>query len=282
MTPNPPQSLRPLNVGNVVSAGLSLWRTHFKTYIGLSTKAVLWYLVPIYGWARCAMIVGQIGRLGFQEVIHQPETIRDALRKVEPRMWSFLGVAILVTLIQLALNYAISFAGSILLVPILAIGGAGESAAVLSAILSVIAQLAIFGVQMWIQARFWLYDIIIAVETDTDATSSISRSWELTSGSTSRVLVVLLITYLVMMPLFILSLVPFLFTLPFFLNAPLEGANTTLISALLLAFLVFLVLILITGVITIPFWQSIKSVLYYDLRSRREGLDIQIRDPQRP
>jgi hypothetical protein len=27
-----------------------------------------------------------------------------------------------------------------------------------------------------------------------------------------------------------------------------------------------------------PFWQSIKAVIYYDLRSRREGLGLQLRD----
>jgi hypothetical protein len=27
-----------------------------------------------------------------------------------------------------------------------------------------------------------------------------------------------------------------------------------------------------------PFWQAIKAVIYYDLRSRREGLGLQVRD----
>jgi len=29
-------------------------------------------------------------------------------------------------------------------------------------------------------------------------------------------------------------------------------------------------------VLTLPFWQVVKGVLYYDLRSRREGLDLKL------
>lgn len=27
-----------------------------------------------------------------------------------------------------------------------------------------------------------------------------------------------------------------------------------------------------------PIWQTVKAVVYYDLRSRHEGLDLQLRD----
>ncbi|NER82810.1 MAG: hypothetical protein F6K42_25300 [Leptolyngbya sp. SIO1D8] len=104
MASNFPDRMGPLSAGNVVSAGISLLRTHFKTYLGLSTKAVLWYLVPIYGWSRGLMIFGQIGRLGFQEVIHQPEAVSTSFRILRPRMWSFLGVAILAFIIQMHAN----------------------------------------------------------------------------------------------------------------------------------------------------------------------------------
>ncbi|NER81595.1 MAG: hypothetical protein F6K42_18930 [Leptolyngbya sp. SIO1D8] len=146
----------------------------------------------------------------------------------------------------------------------------------LSSVLVVGVQLVLFAAQTWVQARFCLYDVIIAVETETDATSSITRSWELTQGSALRVLLVLLVAYLVMAPLFVLALLPFLFTIPFFAAAPSEATDPALAIALLLAFLIFAVLMMLAAVITVPFWQSIKAVLYYDLRSRREGLDIQL------
>ncbi|BAZ86107.1 hypothetical protein NIES806_23170 [Dolichospermum compactum NIES-806] len=41
---------------------------------------------------------------------------------------------------------------------------------------------------------------------------------------------------------------------------------------------VYLLSLLIGGTFVMPFWQSIKAVIYYDLRSRREGLGLQLRD----
>jgi hypothetical protein len=32
------------------------------------------------------------------------------------------------------------------------------------------------------------------------------------------------------------------------------------------------------GPVVIPFWQPMKAIIYYDLRSRKEGLGLQIRD----
>ena len=282
MASSSPRQLRPLNVGDVVSAGISLVRAHFKPYLGLSLKAALWYLVPVYGWAKGLMISAQIGRMGFHEIIRQPETVALSLRNVRPRMWSFLGVAMLVGLIQLALNYAISLVAGILLVPLAAIGAAGAAAAILSGVLIVVMQLVIFAAQTWIQARFWLYDMILAMETEREATESISRSWELTKGSATRVLLVLLVSYLVMAPLYFLSFVPFLFTIPFFAGISTDAtANPALGIALLLATLAFLVLFFFAVVLSAPFFQSLKAVLYYDLRNRREGLDLQFSDRPR-
>ena len=47
----------------------------------------------------------------------------------------------------------------------------------------------------------------------------------------------------------------------------------------LLGSLSFLLTILISiagGALMIPFWQSIKAVIYYDLRVRREGLGLNL------
>ncbi len=272
----------PLNVGDVVSAGISLLRSHFKTYFGLSLRGVLWSLVPVYGWAKASLLYAEIGRLGFQEIIHQPESVTTVHRKLAPRMWTFLGIAILVFIIQFAINYGISTVGGFLMMPVMLLGAAGAAAAALSGLLLVILQLVMVTAQVWFQARFWLYDMVLAMEPETDATNSISRSWELTQGSATKVLFVLLITYLVLAPLYILAFVPLLFTIPFFINASWETPDPSLITAILLAVVAVILLLLVAVMFSIPLWQSIKSVLYYDLRSRREGLDIQFRDRPTP
>jgi hypothetical protein len=94
----------PLSVGNVVSASLRIYRDHFKSYFGLAFVASLWLLVPIYGWAKYSAISALISRLAFGEVREKPETVSDARREVNPRMWSFLGAGILTFLIYIGVS----------------------------------------------------------------------------------------------------------------------------------------------------------------------------------
>jgi hypothetical protein len=284
MASQPASPIRPLNVGDVVSAAISLFRTNFGTFIGLNLKSVLWFIVPVYGWARGLMIQSQIARLGFRELSRQPETVNQSLQAIEPRLWTFLGIGLLVWLIQAAVGYAVSFAMTIVTLPISIIGGAGgEAAAALSALLLVVVQLAVLAAQLWIQARLYLWNLILAMESDIESTTAINRSWELTKGNGVRVLFSLLIAYLVMLPLYALTMVvPVLIALPF-LGGLLESdtPSTAAVLGILFAVLVFIALAIVVGIFTAPFFQTIKSVLYYDLRSRREGIDIQFRDRPR-
>jgi Ca2+/Na+ antiporter len=54
--------------------------------------------------------------------------------------------------------------------------------------------------------------------------------------------------------------------------------ETSVIFTLLGLFGVGGLLALVLGSLIIPFWQSIKAVIYYDLRSRREGMGLELRD----
>ena len=93
----------------------------------------------------------------------------------------------------------------------------------------------------------------------------------------------LLVAYLVMLPLYALTLgIPVLIAIPFIGRGLVEGdGGAAAVLGIVLALLVFIALAVLVGILTAPFFQTIKSVLYYDLRSRREGLDIQFRDRPR-
>ncbi|MGF1523820.1 MAG: hypothetical protein ACFBSF_16000 [Leptolyngbyaceae cyanobacterium] len=264
-----------------MSAGVSVLRSNFGTYLKLGIEAGLWWLIPVYGWARALMIYGQISRLGFQEVVHTPEPVSVAYQKVKPRMWAFLGTAILVLLIFFGISIGISLATFPLNILLSIIAGFGDIGAAIFALGYFLLQLAVFTGQMWIQARFCLFNVIIAVETGKDATASISRSLELTSGSGFRVLLVLIVAYVVMAPIYTLISLPFIIVIPFLVNF-LEGvqdpvfAPTSVTVFLALIVLIPIALFIVAKIATEPFWRSIMAVLYHDLRIRREGLDIRI------
>lgn len=44
---DPQNLIQPLSIGNAVSAGLRLYRSHFKQYIQVALTATLWVLLPL-------------------------------------------------------------------------------------------------------------------------------------------------------------------------------------------------------------------------------------------
>ena len=273
-------SLRPLSVGNVVSSALVLYRSHFKLYLGLAFKSLLWSFIPIYGWAKAAMISAQISRLAFGELINKPETAKSAENHLNPRMWSFLGAGILVGLILFAINFGLSIVSNILQLTVRAILGNNNS---LAALIGLVIILVIWAIQLWFQARYFIPELPIAIE-NIDASTTINRTWELTKGAGVRIQIILLVAYLITAPLALIAGIPLFFMIGYAISWQLQALGATSSAspdgggtfvALLLS---FLLLVIIIGTLIMPFWQAIKAVIYYDLRSRREGMGLQVRD----
>ncbi|MBD1813034.1 hypothetical protein NDA07_04265 [Microcoleus vaginatus DQ-U2] len=261
----------PLSVGNVVSASLRIYRDHFKSYFGLALVAYLWLLVPIYGWAKYSASAALISRLAFGEVREKPETVSDARREVNPRMWSFLWAGILTFLIFLGVSLVGGLAMGIL---------AGGAAAifrqnyVISGALVVVAVIAFLIIYIRIISRLLIVELPLAIENNIDGSSAISRSWELTKGSVGRIQWIVFVAFLISLPIYIVS--NLLSVLVQNVLIALLGSGSSLFS------LVSIILIVGQGIgfgaLIIPFWQVIKAIIYYDLRSRKEGLGLQMRD----
>lgn len=255
--------MKPLTVGNVVSAGLRIYRDRFFDYYKLAFIGSLWVLVPVYGWAKYSAMMGLISRLAFGEVTEKPEPIRDAQRFIKPRMWSFLGAGILVSLIIAATMIVLVITWSIAI----AIFGTtiGQAPSIVSAsigiLLVVVFVLAFLFVSTWLGARLLIVEAPLAIEENVNATDAISRSWKLTKGSIFRLQLILLVSLLISLPITIVSVMIQLFL-------------GTIESSILELF--GIVLSTVVGALLIPFWQSIKAVIYYDLRVRREGLGLNL------
>ena len=95
--------------------------------------------------------------------------------------------------------------------------------------------------------------------------AAIGRSWRLTRGNWWRVFGTLVVVFLIA------------FVINFALTAVLgivAGVADTLSE---LAFAVLATFItLLTYVLTYPLWASVLTVIYYDLRVRNEGFDLQL------
>ncbi|EDZ96165.1 MULTISPECIES: glycerophosphoryl diester phosphodiesterase membrane domain-containing protein [Oscillatoriales] len=264
-----------LNLGDVISAGFRIYRDHFKQYFTMAFFGILWLIVPIYGWAKFAAISGAIARLAFFEVSERPEPGADAKRYTDKRKWSFLGQSILVGLMIIGafigLAIAIGIAG--LLVSIL-LSPESLVSLLLGFLLGVVAFVMFYVGLMWISARLYICDVILAVENPMTATGAISKSWQITKESAFKIIWILIVAGLATSPIGVVQLMIQITRLSINANAPDE--ITILVN------LLFLPVLTAMSALTWPFFQSITAVIYYDIISRN-GKQNRVTDrPKKP
>ncbi len=241
-----------------------------KCTLGLAARAILWIFVPVYGWAKYGMHTGLMSRLAFQELVNQPETPREAQRAVQPKMWSFLWLGFLLLgiflasyiVIGLCMTIAGAVVGGVVGAALSAIFGPGGAlfGTIVTAIIVLLG--IIFGL-LWVVSRVFIAEVPLAMEA-LGASDSISRSWQLTKSSIVRIQFVVLAAYLVTLPAIVVTFLPQLVQLRMDPNSAAYNLVTVLSLFISLGF----------NIALLPFWQVVKGVLYYDLRSRREGLDL--------
>lgn len=106
-----------------------------------------------------------------------------------------------------------------------------------------------------------LSTVVAVIETPPSATAAMSRSWALTKGYKGKVLLTMLVAgVLLAVPGIALSVVGGLF-------GAVVGEGTALW---------FFVLPLIFQLFVYPFVYVVQTVLYYDLRVRKEGFDLEL------
>lgn len=261
---SPHQPLGSLSVGNVVSAGLRIYRDRFKLYFSLALQAYLWLIVPVYGWAKFSAILGLISRLAYGEIVERPETVNEARRHTNARMWSFLLASLLVTLIIIGATIAFFVVVGIIFVILAVIAQQNPIAIALLGILGVLFLIGFLFGYIWLYSRLSIIELPIAIERQGDSTEAISRSWTLTKGFVIRLQLIFFVAFLLTLPP---SLLVNLITVPFPQDSPIVA-------------LINLTLAVVVAALLIPFWQAIKAVIYYDLRTQKEGIDLDMQDTE--
>ena len=273
----------PLSVGRVVTAGVRLYRSHLKEYFFIALKAYFWLFIPIYGWAKFYALSSLISRLAFGELVNQPETVSSGERFVNSRLWQFLLTMILMFFIGLGAGIGFIIITSLILaIPSRLLGGFqsdNSTNMIIFILIGIIVYIAALIGIAWFFTRFYLVDIPLAVEENIDSSSTIGRSWELTKGHVGRIMLIsfisfLIISFLIVVPLQII--VQIVIRIIQGLMAAMLRENNPLFY--LLYFIIVMGLSFSSGALIVPFWQTVKAVVYYDLRSRREGLGLQLRD----
>ena len=269
--------MKPLTVGNVVSAGLRIYRAHFLDYFRIAFIGHLWVVVPIYGWAKFAAMNGILARLAFGEVAEKPETEKEARRYIKPRMWQFWIASILVGLIVFVgfmfFYLALVLIGAIL-GSIIGLDGGNAVNLILLGLFGIIAFIFLIFALTWLISRYLIVELPIAVEDGVLAGAALGRSWNLTKGSVIRLQMIFLVAFLISLPITMVIQIASLI-LQLAMGALAMCGNDALSLIFVLA---VLIISFAGGALLIPFWQAIKAVIYYDLRVRKEGFGIELEE----
>ena len=234
----------------------------------------MWSWIPIYGWAKFAASMGLVSRLAYGEVTEKPESVRDARRYINPKVWQFLGAAFAVffRILGAYLLWIVFLVFLLFLVGLIS-NVVGEDSSnpilIIAVIITIIVTLLSFlALTVWLIARYLIVDLPIAVETDTNVSAAIKRSVDLTKGQIIRVYLVVIVAALISIPLYTVAVL--IQVIP----SILENLNLEFLQPLIL--LISLVTSSATSAFITPVWQSIKAVIYYDLLIRKEGLGLEL------
>lgn len=242
-----------------------------------------------------------ISRLAYQSLSHAEgaaeanganETEREALRFTRSRKYSLLWENILRGL-MFSLAYAVFFIVALILVVIaIAISGSGladgdpsrffSPMGLAVGLLFAVGTLAFICFFIWLAVRLVLADQPLAIEQNSGATQAIRRSWTLVEGNVLRSLLVMIVTYLIVIPVVLISslagqliayrLLNFAIApppgetvgslaegLPIFIGAAVSGIVSTFGSAVML-----------------PLWHTMLTALYVQLRNRKDRGAVEI------
>ena len=294
-----PYDLRPLTLAELLDRAFSLYRHHFWLFVGIMAlpslamliisvgsqflegaarlpagqqpvpefNVALFFIVAfvflvafLFYWVSYAVALGATTMAVSGIYADRPPTIAETYRATRGKVGRLAWLMILIGLRVLGLALVFVFAGGL---------GAGLSA-IASPILAGLVVLIViavgFGLFVWLFLRYGVA-VPAAVLEDNSASDAIARSIELTKGSLHRVFLLMVFTVIVTYAALMIFQVPFIFAA--FMVGPETPAG----------FWLNLVGVLtgsIASALTSPLAVVAMAVLYYDLRTRNEGLDLEL------
>jgi hypothetical protein len=292
--------LRPLTLGELLDRSFSLYRHHFWLFVGIMALpsllglafgvlvalfnpqpanpgsvaeanpaeilgALLWFVAAAIGmfvvyFVTYAVALGATTVAVSQIYMGQPVSIRTAYAPLKGLVGRLALLLLLVSVrifgIMLLMFAFIGFSG----------GLAAAGFPIFGGLLLIVAGFGAFVLWIWVVLRYAV-SVPAAVLEDESATDAIRRSIELTRGSLLRVFV------LVVFAMIITYAVLAIFQGPFVLAGAMAGPES---STFFWLNLLGTVTGSIGGAFTAPLMIVAFAVLYYDLRVRNEGLDLQL------
>jgi hypothetical protein len=300
-------SIEPLNIGNTINTAFRLYRDRFQTYVFFAVRACLWSLLPlvlqlilsqllyqtitpeqgsdiglrlflfpiqIFSAAKSLFNNAVISRLAFQDIIYQPETSGQAEKKVNPKMWRLWWMQVLIGLLGAAIILAITL--SLVLVSFIPI---------LGVLLILLAFFCLPFFFLWLSARIYIAELPLVIEDNLGSWQAIKRAWHLTKNSAWRIvgLMLIFIASLLIISVYLLSgalaSILFFFSVKilffFWVNSSeywqTLTENPLFFQQMAMFFYGLTTIFLLLNILLVPFWQSLKSVIYNHVLDQKKN-----------
>jgi uncharacterized RDD family membrane protein YckC len=252
----------PAGIAMVTSAQDRNWQL---LAIALLVALAISLPAALFAIARFTATGGLLSRQMFKVLQQQTETPEESRRHVFPQTWVYARGVIWTGLLMTLIYIALLFVGYLLYLAIwpFVLGffdnlqldtQLGVTLLGIAVIIMLLMILAILLLLTYIGTRLLFFDVVLALEERVLGLRSVTRSWELTQSQGWFATTVLLISSIILIPAgFVASILNLVLVLP-------------------IAGIFF-------NIASFPFWQAVKAVMYYHLRSRNEGLDFDLEAP---
>jgi len=269
----------PTGIGNIVTTGVQLYRSRFRDYLAQALWAHLWLFIPIFGWAKFFAGATLIAQSAFQDLTEQSASLPEINSKVQRYQWQLLRINFLILILVTVLIIAVLFIFGILLGIASVIFGfhvpkISSYSEADKLIIGGIELTFMIGVGLWRYTKFFIVEVVAVTEDQFQVRKILDRCKQLVKGSFWTALGVILVTFLLTFPLsyIVATLVSRLLVFPI-RPIPISRDHKYILHYICVYLLMFS-----TVITTFPLWQTTKAALYYVLRCRQEGFDLQLRD----
>jgi len=268
--------LHPMELGEILDGALTIFRRHFGLFVKIGVVA-LWLPVAMMVYIQLAggteqhlalyflaLLISNFGglfltaaaiRVISDSYMGRPPDLGEALSLGASKIWPLFVVGFGKGIIMVLLFAVIGVIASIAM-PAMVSGGGG-AAAVLFMLL------AFFGGCWFIAFVLCGYAVttpVVVLETLGGAFDAFGRSWDLTRGFKRKIFGIAVVAFLMIyLPILVIGILGGYFRL----TAPAMGQAIEVLSAAL-------------PIIVYPLFSCIVTLIYYDLRVRREAFDLQV------
>ena len=267
--------LRPMELGEILDAALTMFRRHFGLLVQLGVVA-LWLPVSLGIYVQLSggetqhlllflftnvlqyfgglfLTAGAIRVISDSYLGRQPR-LRDAVALGASKMWPLFWVGLGKALV-LGLIIALAALGAVLLVPRALVGGST---------LAVVAGLVLMALGIWlfiyVACGYGVTTQVVVLEALASAFDAFGRSWDLTRTFKRKVFALAVVAFVI-------------FSVPagiaagasgyFLIRSPALGQALAVLAALL-------------PIVLTPLLACVFTLMYYDLRVRREAFDLEL------